>query len=136
VLCHSFIRCNEINDFLTSLTTFCADVFDIVNLSHAEVEENVIELKKSLSGKKGTDMKDLIKQNNKVIITTPNQATALLKKGLFKNLVCHSIIVDKIDMHIALDLSSDLKEIAEANLNPIFETILTTNLKDEELGSA
>jgi hypothetical protein len=29
-----------------------------------------------------------------------------------------------------------LKEIAEANLNPIFETILTTNLKDEELGSA
>jgi hypothetical protein len=39
-------------------------------------------------------------------------------------------------MHIALDLSSDLKAIAEhehlRQNPPIFKTIITTNLKDDE----
>lgn len=39
-------------------------------------------------------------------------------------------------MHIALDLSSDLEEIAKQNLNPKFETIITTNMKDDDKGSA
>ena len=33
-------------------------------------------------------------------------------------------------MHIALDLSNELNEIALKNLKPAFKTIITTNFKD------
>jgi hypothetical protein len=51
-------------------------------------------------------------------------------------MVCNSLIVDKIDMHIALDLQSDLEEIAKLTLNPEFRTILTTNFKDDLKGGS
>jgi hypothetical protein len=35
-------------------------------------------------------------------------------------------------MHIALDLSGDLRELAGLNLQPQFKTIITTNFKEEE----
>jgi len=54
-----------------------------------------------------------------------------MKKDVLKQAQCSSLIVDKVDMHIALDLTSDLEEIAKMNLNPSFRTIITTNFKDE-----
>ena len=35
-------------------------------------------------------------------------------------------------MQIALDLTSDLMEIAKRNLTPEFKTIITTNFKDDQ----
>lgn len=55
-----------------------------------------------------------------------------MKKEGLKNAQCSSLIVDKIDMQIALDLTSDLMEIAKRNLTPEFKTIITTNFKDDQ----
>lgn len=32
VLCHSTMRCSEIEEFLKQLTNFCKDIIDVVNL--------------------------------------------------------------------------------------------------------
>ena len=45
---------------------------------------------------------------------------------------CTSLIVDKIDMHIALDLSSELQALTQYNIEPSFKTIITTNFKDDQ----
>ena len=55
-------------------------------------------------------------------------------KGKTDGLVCSSLIVDKIDMHIALDLNKELVDVAEViqaheNLKPTFKTIITTQFK-------
>ena len=55
----------------------------------------------------------------------------LRKDAALKNSQCSSLIVDKIDMHMALDLTTDLQEIGKLNLNPEFKTIITTNFKDD-----
>ena len=47
-------------------------------------------------------------------------------------MTCQNIIIDKIDMHIALELSSDLKAIASHQLSPQFKTIITTNMKGDD----
>ncbi len=48
---------------------------------------------------------------NKIILATPNTALALFKQGAFKNTVLEAIIIDKVDMHHALDLSGDLSDL-------------------------
>jgi hypothetical protein len=45
---------------------------------------------------------------------------------------CSSLVIDKIDMHIALDLASDLQDIAKLNIEPSFKCIITTNFKDDQ----
>lgn len=34
-------------------------------------------------------------------------------------------------MHIALDLSNDLQDVAKLGISPEFKTIITTNFKDD-----
>ena len=46
-----------------------------------------------------------------MIICTPNQALALFKTGVFKNTINESIVIDKVDMHMALELGGDLIEL-------------------------
>ena len=41
-------------------------------------------------------------------------------------------MVDKVDMHIALDLSSELIKIGELSEQPAFKTIITTQFKGKE----
>jgi hypothetical protein len=36
-----------------------------------------------------------------------------------------SLVIDKVDMHIALELGSDLIEIGKLGLKPYFKTIIT-----------
>lgn len=47
---------------------------------------------------------------------------------------CHSLIIDKIDLHLALDFQQDLKALSEFEINPQFKTLLTTNVKQDEQG--
>jgi hypothetical protein len=45
---------------------------------------------------------------------------------------CNSIIIDKVDMHIALDLSTELTKIAEliqGDRKPAFKVVMTTQFK-------
>jgi hypothetical protein len=40
-------------------------------------------------------------------------ALAFIKQGLFNDMLNESILIDKVDMHIALELGSDLIEIGK-----------------------
>ena len=44
----------------------------------------------------------------------------------------NSLLVDKVDMHIALDLSSELIKIGELSETPSFKTIITTQFKGSD----
>lgn len=73
ILCHSFLRCNEIETFIKELTHFCSDFVDVLNLNSADSKDNLIAFKQSLTNKKSdSDTKALFLSKNKVIITTPN----------------------------------------------------------------
>ena len=39
VLCHSFLRCQELADTLQEIVTFCSDLVDIVNLDSQDLAE-------------------------------------------------------------------------------------------------
>lgn len=41
------------------------------------------------------------------------------------------MLLDKVDMHIALDLTTELLKIGELIEAPIFKTIITTQFKGE-----
>jgi hypothetical protein len=43
-----------------------------------------------------------------------------------------SLFVDKVDMHIALDLTNELVKIGELSETPSFKTIITTQFKGAE----
>lgn len=46
------------------------------------------------------------------------------------------LIIDKIDMHIALELGQDIRQLAKSgSIKPTFKTIITTNQKDEKPNS-
>jgi hypothetical protein len=45
ILCHSVMRCQEIEAFLKELVTFCNDVVEIVDLYSGEKIENSLRLK-------------------------------------------------------------------------------------------
>ena len=59
-----------------------------------------------------------------------------VKRNLLSSSQCYSLVVDKIDMHIALDLSNELKEIASAGIEVQKARILTTNLKNDDTGTS
>jgi hypothetical protein len=84
--------------------------------------------------------KDMYQSKNKMIITTPNQALLLFKTHTFKSMVNEAIVIDKVDMHIALELGSDLielgKYLATGKVKPLFKTIITTNVSSESEGSS
>ena len=43
-----------------------------------------------------------------------------------------SLFIDKVDMHIALDLTNELIKIGELSETPLFKTIITTQFKGED----
>lgn len=45
VLCHSTMRCAEVEAFLREVTTFCADIVDVVGLYSGDKADNSIALK-------------------------------------------------------------------------------------------
>ena len=47
ILCHSFGRCSEFEDFTKNLIHFCSDVTDLLNLNSSDIDDNLIMLKKS-----------------------------------------------------------------------------------------
>lgn len=133
ILCHSAFRCQEYEGFLKELFTFCKDIIEIVDLYSGDKAENQITLKQALIKPQGEDQKQSVKARCKVIISTPPQFLQIVK-GKTDGLVCSSLIVDKIDMHIALDLNKELVDVAEViqaheNLKPTFKTIITTQFK-------
>lgn len=48
VLCHSFIRCQELNEMLQDLVCFCSEFVDIVNLDTSDLAEVQLKIKLSL----------------------------------------------------------------------------------------
>lgn len=127
------MRCTEIEEFCRKLTTFTQDIIEIVNLYSSDNAENLITLKKSFNlPQSNPSTMQLYKARCKILISTPNNTLNLFKKEGFKNMQCTSLIVDKIDMHIALDLSSELQALAQYNIEPSFKTIITTNFKDDQ----
>jgi len=45
ILCHSAMRCTEMEGFLKDLLTFCKEVVEIVDLYNGDKQENIIHLK-------------------------------------------------------------------------------------------
>ncbi len=137
VLCYSNTRCSEIEDFARNATLFCKEVIEVVCLNGADIQENKFKLAASL--KESESGSRQFQSKNKMIITTPNQANILFKSGIFKNAVNEAIVIDKVDMHIALELGSDLielgKYLAANKVKPLFKTIITTNVASESEGS-
>lgn len=85
----------------------------MLNLNSGDNAENAIALKQSLEQPSdANNLKKLYKANCKILIATPNNFLHLYNKQLLKNAQCNSLIVDKIDMHIALELGSELGQIA------------------------
>ena len=123
ILCHSALRCKEIEDFLKELFTFCHDVVDVLGLFSGDKAENTIVLKQAIAKPQIDDIKANVKARCKVIISTPTQFLAVLPKV---EMACSSLIVDKIDMHIALELSKELIDISKELPARRFKTILTT----------
>lgn len=61
-----------------------------------------------------------------MLISTPNMFLEVLKANK-TGLKCHSLYLDKIDMHCALDLSNELLKVAELmDGKPAFKTVMTT----------
>lgn len=132
ILCHSAIRCSEFEGFLKELFTFCADVIDIVDIYSGDKVENALRLKQATAAPSDADdLKASIKARCKVLLSTPTQFLDLVtSKKVPAQLLCSSLFVDKVDMHIALDLSSELVKIAETvKLEPKFKTIITSQFK-------
>jgi|AACY02.7.fsa_nt_gi hypothetical protein len=48
ILCHSFIRCQEMADTISELITFCDDMLEVINLDSTDFTESQIKIKKSM----------------------------------------------------------------------------------------
>lgn len=133
ILCHSSVRCAEYESFLEDLLTFLKDVVDVVDLFDGDKVEIAHKLKSALIAPVGDDLKAQAKARCKILLSTPTQFLELLnKKALPVTLKCNSLIVDKVDMHLALDLSAELLKIAEhftGVKKAAFRTIITTQFK-------
>ena len=133
ILCHSSVRCAEYEAFLEDLLTFLKDVVDVVDLFDGDKVEIAHKLKSSLVVPAGGDLKAVAKSMCKVLLSTPTQFLELLnKKAIPTTLKCNSLVVDKVDMHLALDLSAELLKIAEhfkEEKKATFRTIITTQFK-------
>ena len=116
ILCHSSARCQEMQKFIEQLLTFCSEIVEVIGLYSGDNAENMITYKNSISMPSGDlSIQQLYKSKCKIIVSTPNQFLHLLNKQALNNSQCNSLIVDKIDMHIALELGSELEQIAKAN---------------------
>jgi hypothetical protein len=131
ILCHSAMRCSEIEGFLKELLIFCKEVVEIVDVYSGDDKiENALRLKQSLIAKEDRDVKKLIKSLCKVIVATPSTYLDVLNAPKQHRsdvaLQISSIILDKVEMHIALELTNELLKIAELIEKPTFKTIITT----------
>ena len=131
ILCHSAMRCTEMEGFLKELLAFCQDVIEIIDLYNGDKQENAIHLKKALTPITSSDPRVQIKARCKVIVSTPTQYLEILKAKVNAFSVT-SLFVDKVDMHIALDLTNELVKIGELSEIPSFKTIITTQFKGAE----
>jgi len=91
VLCHSFVRCQEVSEVLKEVTAFCSEFVEIVELDTSDPTEINLKLRKSLTGQ------SVLK--SRFIIMTPSLAVKLQDKGSFASLgSCHSLVLDKVDL--------------------------------------
>ena len=117
--------------FLKELLTFCSDATEVIDLYNGDKVEINHRLKQALSSSKATsdDARASVKARCKVLISTPNQFIEVLKSQK-KVIECHSLYLDKVDMHSALDLTNELVKVSELmDGKPTFKTIMTTQFK-------
>jgi len=134
VLCHSFMRCGEVAEFVQELVGFCAETVQIVNLDTGDLSETMIKLKQAQEEAVEADS-DF---SSKLIIATPTMALKLLEKDLLKDLKCHSVVLDKVDLMQALDFSDDIQTVGQmlvGDLAPSHSTIFTSTLLDDSTQS-
>lgn len=135
ILCHSNMRCTEMEGFLKELLVFCQDVSQTVDLFNGDKVEIIHRLKQVLAAKPDpADLKSSVKARCKVLISTPHMFLEVLKANKVP-VKCHSLYLDKIDMHCALELSSELLKVAELmDGKPAFKTVMTTQFKGAGAG--
>jgi molybdenum cofactor biosynthesis enzyme len=104
VLCHSFVRCEEISETIKEVTAFCSEIVEVIELDTSDLAEVNLKLKKSIAN--STPLK------SRLVILTPSLAVKMQEKNLFNSLgTCHSLVIDKIDLLQALDFGSDLLKL-------------------------
>jgi len=101
ILCHSFLRCQELADLSQELVQFCGDMLEVVSLDSADSAECALKLKKSMQDK------NVLKA--RILIMTPSIALKL--KLPLSDLILQSVVLDKIDLLQALDFGSDLVKL-------------------------
>ena len=69
ILCHSFLRCQELADLASELVQFCGEMLEVVNLDSADAAECALKLKKSLQDRNAL--------KSRVLIMTPSIALKL-----------------------------------------------------------
>lgn len=117
VLCHSFVRCQEISETIKEVTAFCSEIVEVVDLDTSDLTEVNLKLKKSIAS--STPLK------SRVLIMTPSLAIKMQEKNSFKALGnCHSLVIDKVDLLQALDFGTDLIKLTV--LQPSYRCIFTT----------
>lgn len=117
--------------FIKELVTFCSDAIDVIDLYNGDKVEINHRLKQALAAnaKGSSDVRATLKARCKVLISTPNQFIEVLKSQR-SGIECHSLYLDKVDMHCALDLTNELVRVSELmDGKPTFKTIMTTQFK-------
>jgi superfamily II DNA/RNA helicase len=80
ILCHSSMRCTEIEGFLKEVLNFCKDVVEVIDLYNGDKQENILHLKQAFTGKASyNDPREQIKSRCKILIATPIQYLDILK---------------------------------------------------------
>lgn len=102
ILCHSFLRCQELADLAQDLVQFCGEMLEVLNLDSADSAECALKLKKS--------MQDKTALKSRMLIMTPSIALKL--KQQMGDLVVQSVVLDKVDLLQALDFGADLIKLA------------------------
>jgi ATP-dependent RNA helicase DDX56/DBP9 len=123
ILCSSQQRISEIREFLAELTAFTSSVIQVVSVDSNTGKEDVLEGFNSGS--------EELKSRNKVFLITPGDFTRLQAVFNPENLSFHWVVIDKVDVHLALDLKEDLISIAEQLAQKSKKLVITTNIKDK-----
>lgn len=120
VLCSSQHRIAELREFYQEMIAFTTQAVGILSVDQKIEKEDLIE---KLSGK------DLNKKN-KIVLLTPIDFKRLF--ACFSEFKVHWVVIDKIDMHLSLDLKDDLLEVSELLEDiPRSKFIISTNTKDK-----
>lgn len=69
VLCHSFMRCQDVSETLNELSTFCADMVEVLCLDSVDFTEIQLKLSKSMQNGNGV--------KSRVLVMTPSLALKL-----------------------------------------------------------